>query len=105
MKKLAAAFLNLSLLFALTLYASGSNLTTVQPGQAQTRASISDEASAKLFGGDDPNKKFLNGVACGLGLVAIAAGFAGGAFTGGLTTAITLTTLLGSTVSACGEAI
>ena len=67
-------------------------------------APITDEYSDDLIGKGDEVKKFINGVVCGAGGVAIIAGFLGGAFTGGASAVITAVTLVGTTAQACGEA-
>lgn len=104
MSKLISIFLSIALITVFTFSASGSNPVEARKAVAGATEIISDDESSWLVGRDDRTKKFMSGLACGLGLVAIGAGLSAGVFTGGLTGAIALMGLGASTASACAEA-
>jgi hypothetical protein len=103
MKRNISALLSFLLLLTITT-SPFETRSEVKTGQAvQTTVLLTDIQSDELVGRGDGFKQFLYGVGCGLGIVATVAGFAGGAFTGGLTAAVSGMVLAGATATACAE--
>jgi hypothetical protein len=103
MKRNISALLSFLLLLTITASAFETR-SEVKTGQAvQTAVLLSDTQSDELVGRGGGFKQFLFGVGCGVGIVATVAGFAGGAFTGGLSAALSGMVLAGATATACAE--
>ncbi len=105
MKTFFSSMICLSILLTLNFYPRGLSSSIDERETARSRVMISDLESGSLIGRGDAPKKFLYGVGCGIGIVATIVGYAGGAFTGGLSTVLTGLTIVGATAAACAEAV
>lgn len=103
MKKVISALLSSILLLTISTSILGGHLAPERGAIAQSQIISSGDTQA-IVGQGDKSKKFLYGFACGVGIFATVAGYAGGVFTGGLSTVITGLTIAGATAAACAEA-
>ncbi|MCI0337281.1 MAG: hypothetical protein L0226_06880 [Acidobacteria bacterium] len=71
MKKLISLVLSLSLIAFISFTATGAATENLKPQQNAAR--LTDTAIQQMYG-TGPTSKFFDGVACGAGIVAIAAG-------------------------------
>jgi hypothetical protein len=103
MKRAISTLLSFLLLLTVTASAFEAKSQVMTAQAVHTAVPLSDLESDEMVGRG--TKSFLYGVGCGLGIAATIVGFAGGAFTGGLTFAISGMVLAGATASACAEAM